>query len=158
MTRSHLISTQSHQQPPNLADNRKGFSPLSLMPRIKLDKHFQNIQNINRKWAMEIFWDNATVSHISGAGKSYYLAVFSFKHWLVNVACKQRVGEVVEVSDCLKSFLRETPSYSPVSVYAAEQEKSSIFWDVPLLPRAPHSNEIRFSSHSWGCKDEHVLE
>lgn len=96
--------------------------------------------------------------HDSRVEKAHYLALFSFKHWLVNIARKQWVGEVVEVSDCLKGFLCETPSYGPVSVYAAEQEKSSILWDVPLLPQAPHSNEVGFSPHSWGHKDGHALE
>lgn len=107
---------------------------------------------------MERIWDNATSSHVSGAEKAYYLALFSFKHWLVNVARKQWVGEVVEVSDRLKGFLREAASYGPVSVYAAEQEKSSIVWDVPLLPWAPHSKEVRFSPHCCGHKDGLVLE
>lgn len=102
--------------------------------------------------------DNATSSQDSGAEKAYYLAFFSFEHWLVNIARKQWVGEVVEVGDCLKGFLCETPSYSPVPVYAAEQEKFSIFRGMPLLPEAPHSNEVRFSPHSWGHKDGHVLE
>lgn len=97
-----------------------------------------------------MFRDRATQlpPQVSGGAKTSYLALFSFEYRLVNVACKQGVGEVIEVSDGLKGLLRETLSYSPVSVYAAEQEKASVFWDAPLLPRAPHANEVRFSPHS----------
>lgn len=80
--------------------------------------------------------------------KGPYLAVFPFKHRLVDVAGKQRVGEVIEVRDCLKGLLREALSHSPIPVYAAEQEEASIFWDMLLLPQAPHAKEVRISPHS----------